>query len=64
MDDFKNSEAANKVTSLYDKRIVELQSLFEVKAGEKPAANRDLSSFYAHLHVQDFKDTAKRLLLD
>ena len=64
VDEFKNSEAANKVTSLYDKRLVELQNIFEPKQDQKPPANKELANFYASLYMKDMKDTAKRLLLD
>ena len=64
VDEFKNSEAANRVTSLYDKRYVELQNIFEPKQGEKAPSNQELANFYACLYHQNLKDTAKRLLLD
>ena len=64
VDEFKNSEAANKVTALYDKRLVELQNIFEPKKDEKAPINKELANFYACLYIKELKDTAKRLLLD
>jgi len=62
VDEFKNSEAANKVTSLYDKRFSELQNIFDQK--EKPLTNKELANFYACLYHNGNLDTAKRLLID
>lgn len=69
VDEFKNSEAANKVTALYDKRTEELKKIFEPPQDkdkeQKPTTNQELANFYASLYKQEaFKDTAKRLLLD
>ena len=59
VDDFKNSEAANKVTSLYDRRLAELTTVIDSKD-----KNKDLANFYVNLFTKEMKDTSKRLLID
>ena len=65
VDEFKNSEAASKVTSLYDKRCAELIAIMEPKKGETVSSNDKLVNVYCNLYgTAELRDLAKRLLLD
>ena len=57
------------MTSLYDKRCADLTAIMDAKKGESASptvsSNNKLVNIYAHLYeTTEFRDVAKRLLLD
>ena len=60
VEEFKNTEIAKKVTTLYEKNFDELKKKMEEKGSHK-----DIGSIYTNLMTRkDTEELAKRLLLD